>query len=1210
MAESSQSFVELSSGVNQDNSQESLAPEAKQMLEKHFEEVTPSSNNKVTTPQNAFQEAAKISRNKFVNMSEANEELQRVKDENFELKKEIFILKRELPNVIDADGKDIIAEYIECRDKIFNAETRRMVLEEELRTMKMEMNDQKRKFEQDREELNCRWKNAIEERDSLSEELAKVGYFVSDESISNNINMKERRELFASTRLTNKLQVELSALQSNAIQHCVSSDEQGDSTLENLSIMSTRDKVIEDLKGTLLEMTVKESGLRDKVDSLIAEIESSKKKLNEEKELRISAERSLANLQIQYDQLTEEKKLVESKWEGEMKKWKSDIDKRDKAINSLLRKLEQTNSLLMMNSTGRNTRNGDSEMNNEDGGMSASEEIDQSSIWDAERLRAENSEINKELARNQQLPTSQSFTDMMNLKHKEISVGVSFHKESSIREDEIRTNSMMNPNVSEMASMAGLYDCSLVAVQHLDTVGTKISQLHKICYRLFEKLRGCADFLQSLLDQLGNSEKGQALIDEIHAMRLDFDQSEMEASELLKGVEEAKRGIDEFKDVLSKSIEISMINVSTLAVDVSSDQEKRNMQRMVEETQAELMHLQSKLKGNESEMDGLRSEIATLENDRTKLIQNLEEERSSKEELERKMNELQEVISAQEVEHTTRIKEFEYQVNDLENRCVDAERELQQSCEQIRLLEKHLEDSQKSLCSRNVELEKNVAKLKSKEEEMNRYEMELALLEQKTNHLVTSFTSKTTKRLRKTQENAESNKDHASEDVQATATEHFPQISLISSHLNCLVGELDRVRAELDMSRKDRNITENKYRDLVEELNAASAMSEELSNKSQIFQQQIKTLEKLLEKRTAPPVQSKRTQSDLRATAIGALEANVKKLENENTALKENFNAMCATVAESDGGSVASKNLKEFSKQTQQRTCFTTTIGSCTSLSASEITEIEKQLKAYEEFATKVYEFIRKWNKTPQKASKTSFSPADLNQLYKKLLRIHEKIDEQIDQLKDRINTKDQQIEMIASSNPPSANKKESQSVEHPPVKSPESNKTSISDEHISAFRVELSESDFNETLLSSNWIVQAVKKLIENKPLKEREHILKEMLEKGRNVRGLLTTLCNRIERYEQAKLEQKENMDPNVDTLDTFKNENIRLQLALDDAQETLKAAYEKLSAKPDSTEMSERIVHELQKILRTMKSTKRDARLLDRRSKRNSSESDVRK
>ncbi|KHN88824.1 hypothetical protein Tcan_06976 [Toxocara canis] len=41
------------------------------------------------------------------------------------------------------------------------------------------------------------------------------------------------------------------------------------------------------------------------------------------------------------------------------------------------------------------------------------------------------------------------------------------------------------------------------------------------------------------------------------------------------------------------------------------------------------------------------------------------------------------------------------------------------------------------------------------------------------------------------------------------------------------------------------------------------------------------------------------------------------------------------------------------------------------------------------------------------------------------------------------------------------------------------------------------------------------------------------------------------------------------------------------------------------PDTAEMSERIVRELQKILRTMKSTKREARFLDENRKRKNAE-----
>ncbi|VDM42149.1 unnamed protein product [Toxocara canis] len=1105
-------------------------------------QVASLSSDERPTPHHFVLERATMPRHKFVDISETKEENKKLKDENFELKKEIFILRRELPNVIGLNGNDITAEYIDCRDKLFNEQTHRMELQEELRTIRLELGDKKRKYEEDKEEWKSRWKRAVDERDSLSEELAKA-----------------RRELLVNARLTNKLQAQVAAHQQEAVPQPPASDH-ADSTLGDMSIVSTRDMVIEELKGTVIEMTVKKDDMLEQIDALRAELETHKKIAKEEREMRALVERKLADIRIQYEQLVEEKLIVEARHIDEVEKLQKDVNKRDKAINSLLKKLDQTKSLLMMNTTDKDM--GDREkMANERGTFDANKKNSQSfeaegSTHDAGRIHTKEVRAAETLAGSDVMqPMVQSFTEMLPMKLK-----VSDNGQFSVAN---KTSEV--PLQLDEASMTGLFDCSIVAVQRLDTVGSKIPLLHDICRRLFEKLRGCADFLQSLLAELGSSEKGQSLIEEIRAMRLDFDQSELEANEILKGVEEARRGIDEFKEVLSRSIEVSMINVSTLVVDNSGDAEKVKMQKMVEETQTELLELHTQIADRERQLDGLKLKMASLEKERCTIVQNLEVERSSNADLEKELSELRKLMTAHEVESADRTKDLECQ-------------------------------------SRDGELCKIVEKLRSREEELTCNKNELAQLAKKADELMTSLKCEANERVKGAKEAVASEEKLTVDAIQSTSTRQLSQISLVSDYISVLGAELGRVRTELEVSKSSRDVAENKCRALVEELNAVVA--------------QAKALEELVQARAL--TQSKSTQSDLNVAAIGTLEANIKRLEAENSLIKGNFNTLCATVAEKDRPEVNVGDVLEPMKAafdadaSKRRGIFVVSTAMGTSLCSTDIDEMEEQLKAYKAYATDIYKFLGKWSRKAQQPAKSSFSSADLSHMYEKIVGVHRMLEGQVEALKDRIKTKDEDTMQLArqtvssSTHFTSPAEKELTSKETVTVLSAQLAKASLGEEHLMAFRTELSVDDFEEMFRSSNCIVETVKKLLKsNRAVKEEEKNVAEILMKARRIRSQLSTLCIRIERFEKAKLDQKENMDPNDDPLFALQNENVRLQLALNDAKETLKAAYEKLSAKPDTAEMSERIVRELQKILRTMKSTKREARFLDENRKRKNAE-----
>lgn len=74
---------------------------------------------------------------------------------------------------------------------------------------------------------------------------------------------------------------------------------------------------------------------------------------------------------------------------------------------------------------------------------------------------------------------------------------------------------------------------------NLATVVSRMNLLRQVCSELFGKLKGTAEFLENLLENIldGDDEEGRELLDKIKNIHLDLNKSMNEARELVREVE-------------------------------------------------------------------------------------------------------------------------------------------------------------------------------------------------------------------------------------------------------------------------------------------------------------------------------------------------------------------------------------------------------------------------------------------------------------------------------------------------------------------------------------------------------------------------------------------------------------------------------------------------------------------------------------------------
>uniref|UniRef100_A0A915BMD6 Uncharacterized protein n=2 Tax=Parascaris univalens TaxID=6257 RepID=A0A915BMD6_PARUN len=1131
-------------------------------------------------------------RRMYVDIKERLEENKTLKAENFELKKKLFIVMRELPAMKDPKGNDFTEDYLECRDMLYKEQTRRMEAEDELNSVKSEIAELKKKHEQEADEWIARNKRLIEDRNRLSEDYSRL-----------------RRELCTKALLVNRLTAQVESL-SRQVTAEDGNESQADTSLSNVSIMSSRDRIIEELKGTIVEMTVKEEQtavmvkrvdmLNSDLARMASELEEQQKALREERQLKADATQKLVQLQHELNEaksdanaLKQEMTEKEARYEAELAKVRKCIETRDRAINALMNKMPYKLTL-----------------SNFPDEIPQQVETDRCVASDA--AGDENPVVQKLLERIGNISTTnKELRDQVERLKKEGAFDRDFSwLEDLSTDDESSVWDLHRLQTEpEMAAMADLYSQSVTALDDLGTLRKSVSLLRRISLRLFEKLRGSAAFLQSLLDELGYSEKGRAFINEIAAMRIEFNRSAQTATEILNGVSVAEQSISEFRAQVERSMNFSM-SLSSSRIDIATAPAKVvttsssivGTDRSSKYVPGEDQHATSSQA--EAELLVMKGKVIELERERVELEQQLKAASKQKTQFEKTIIELQEV-NAEKCERelallgqtqvlTKKIEELQARSaeNEFELRRIADEAEIR--CRDLEVKKNELEvllgDSQQVIKEKAAEVGKVNDSLRIREEEFSRYKRECALLEMKTRELIDTVKESIEAMPAKVVKDIATSSREIIDTRSSIAHEQLSaQIALMDVHMTELKTELERVRTVLEECEAGRKTAEDKCRILTDELKSQQVETTKYKKRFEAATQRREHMKVI------------GTQSEMSMASISALEADLKKLQIANAATAENLRAMCETVVELES---KARNVGQNLKPKTVDGCTSTAIAPLnlnkvnvavmTSMGAMNIEEMEVKLNGYSSFAGKIYDFLGRWSKKEHSISKTSFSSGDLERMYQRMLRMQKITDDEIISLKTQVEANTERAfdfakdrrKRSSSSNQGSLLGRRKLAASDGAITSQSSSPASLEAEQLEVVRSELSAGDVNEMYRSSHSVVELIKDLLTSNAAGFKEQEATEALQKARTIRSQLAALCTRLNQFEKA----KENVDPN-DSMETLKAENLKLQLALNDAKAMLMSSHEKLRIQPNSEAMCEAIVRELGKISKAMKSTTRD-------------------
>ncbi|VDO32893.1 unnamed protein product [Onchocerca flexuosa] len=727
-----------------------------------------------------------------------------------------------------------------------------------------------------------------------------------------------------------------------------------------------------------------------------------------------------------------------------------------------------------------------------------------------------------------------------------------------------------------ITSAADLLSKSLVITEDLGEVKKKLSVLQSACARLFEKLRGTANFLQTLLEELGAGDRGRELLAEIEALRIDLDHSLATAIDISRDIEAAEESIGDLsahlqRSLLNSSFGISSVpssenqNASTLSrahkayrrlnADLANEKMKTNeAMELNEKLQAHVTDLEESKQKLIDELDELKKNMMERENEMISSVKNIEiqlqyknqqydEQYEKVRELQHEIKTKESIAAAREAEVKQLTDQMTVKCHELETQVAGFTHTLKTKDESIKKLSIDIEDYKDQLLSRNNELahyRNEIIKLDNKMCQLiSAIKENLGIVEQVNKPII----------------------EEANVEIRTLAQlsqigTDLEEFTKISQYIADLRNRMVKLQQDLDLCERSREAINTKCRGLSDQNTYLEAECNEAKQKLLTLQQQIQ-----LERESAK-----------------MMERNLQRLKSENSYVKENNERLTNMLmnVEAEHEELSSKPNYSSLSEKQHSERYTMTTGTMTLLSSHDFVDLTNKAKTLTSFTKRMYALAAQWNDEDIIDSEISYKSIDLNHLYHTYARILKSLSDGLNELRDKITSDRAKLQSIIS--------EEQQNSQQNRTESSRSNNDELNTSSfitVNGSQNELIAVDMRALFNDADQIVQKLK-VISNRP--HNAEVL-EVLSNMRSLRLQIDWLRKHSQHYEKT----KENVAP----MEALQLENERLQTVLADAKILLQRAHERLSKLPNSREMCEQILREMNEIGKAMKATTREVR-----------------